>query len=249
MIYSYSRLKCFEQCPQKFKFRYIDRVKAEIMESVECFLGKVVHETLKKLYQDLLYQKMNTLEELLFFLRNEWCRKWNDSIRIIKTRHNPKDYLKMTEQYISDYYNRYKPFNLGRTIGLEKRIFMDLDDSGDNKVCGYIDRVTKTRDGCYEIHDYKTSSHLPTSEEIQNVRQLTLYAMIVRQRYSYIRNIKLVWHFLKYDMEVVSSRTSEELERLKKDTIKLIDEIENAEKFPANPSRLCKWCKFKSICG
>ena len=125
---------------------------------------------------------------------------------------------------------------------------MDLDDSGDYKVCGYIDRVTKTRDGCYEIHDYKTSSHLPTSEEIQNDRQLALYAMIVRQKYPYIRNIKLVWHFLKFDEEINSTRTNEELERLKQSTIQFIDTIESTEVFPANPSKLCEWCKYKSIC-
>jgi len=38
-------------------------------------------------------------------------------------------------------------------------------------------------------------------------------------------------------------------EELKKNTIQLIDTIENAEEFPTNPSKLCEWCKFKSICS
>jgi len=79
-IYSYSRLKCFEQCPLKYKFRYIDKVRTEVKESVELFIGKRVHETLKKLYQDLWYQKMNPLVELLHYLRNEWSKKRNDGI-------------------------------------------------------------------------------------------------------------------------------------------------------------------------
>jgi hypothetical protein len=61
----------FEQCPQKYKFRYIEKIKTDTKETIELFLGKRVHETLKKLYQDLRYQKMSTLEELLFFLRDE----------------------------------------------------------------------------------------------------------------------------------------------------------------------------------
>ena len=247
-IYSYSRLKCYELCLRKYKYRYIDKIRTKVKENIELFLGRRVHETLEKLYLDLMHQKKNTLGDLLGFLHDEWNKNWNDSIRIIKTKYSPKDYLKISEQYISDYYNRYKPFNHGRTIGLEKRIFMDLDDSGDYKLCGYIDRVTKTREGCYEIHDYKTSPHLPTSEDIRNDRQLALYAMIVKQRYPYVRNIKLVWHFLKYDMELVSAQTDEELKRLKLDTIRLIDEIENVKEFSTNPSQLCDWCEFKTIC-
>ena len=56
-------------------------------------------------------------------------------------------------------------------------------------------------------------------------------------------------HFLKFDREIDSARTDEELEELKRKTIELIDTIENAEEFPTNPSALCDWCKFKSICS
>ena len=83
-FYSYSRLKCFEQCPQKYKFQYIDKIKVEVKENIELFLGKRVHETLKKLYQDLQYQKLNTLEELLDFLHENWSKYWDNSIRVVK---------------------------------------------------------------------------------------------------------------------------------------------------------------------
>lgn len=47
-VYSHSRLSCFEQCPQKFKLQYIDKVETEVEESVEAFLGSRTHETLEK---------------------------------------------------------------------------------------------------------------------------------------------------------------------------------------------------------
>ena len=247
-IYSHSKLKCYEQCPHKYKLQYIDRVKTKTEEGIELFLGKRVHETLKKLYRDLMYQKDNALDDLIGFLHDKWNKKWNDSIVIVKERYSQEDYLKMAEKYIADYYHQYYPFNHGRTIALEKRIFIDLDGSSDYKLCGYIDRVTKAEDGCYEIHDYKTSCRLPSPGCIRKDGQLSLYAIGLKEKYPYIRNVKLMWHFLKFNKEVVSSRTGEELERLKKDTIKLIDEIENAEEFPADPSRLCDWCKFRTIC-
>lgn len=248
MIYSYSRLKCFEQCPQKYKFRYINKVRTEVKESVELFLGRRVHEALRKLYWDLRYQKMNTLEGLLSFLRDEWNKKWNDSIVIVKERYSQEDYLKMAEKYIADYYHRYYPFNHGRTIALEKRIFIDLDGSSDYKLCGYIDRVAKAEDGCYEIHDYKTCSRLPSPGYIQKNRQLALYAIGLMERYPHIRNVRLIWHFLKFNKEIVSTPSDEELNELKQNTVSLIDEIESTKKFPTNPSRLCDWCRFRSVC-
>jgi len=48
-VYSHSRLSCFEQCPQKYKLQYIDRMETEVEENIEAFLGSRVHDTLEKL--------------------------------------------------------------------------------------------------------------------------------------------------------------------------------------------------------
>ena len=60
----------------------------------------------------------------------------------------------MAEKFITDYYNRYNPFNQGKTISLEDRILINLDEDGDYKLQGYIDRLSEAKDGFYEIHDY-----------------------------------------------------------------------------------------------
>jgi MoaA/NifB/PqqE/SkfB family radical SAM enzyme len=89
---------------------------------------------------------------------------------------------------------------------------------------------------------------LPSLEDIKKDRQLALYSIGVRERYFDVKDVRLVWHFLKFDKEIDSTRTDDELEEIKKNTIHLIDVIESAEEFPANPSLLCNWCRFKSIC-
>ena len=50
--YSYSQLNTFNNCPQKYKIIYIDKIKSN-NESIEAFVGKRVHETLEWLYSDL----------------------------------------------------------------------------------------------------------------------------------------------------------------------------------------------------
>ncbi len=247
-IYSHSRLSCFEQCPHKYKLKYIDKVETETEETIEAFLGSRVHETLEKLYRDLQYQKENSLDDLLNFLRDEWKKNWSDDIIIVKKEYTVENYLKMAEKYITDYYNRYHPFNQGRTLALEERILIDLDDSGDYRLQGYIDRLVGKGNGFYEIHDYKTSSRLPLNDYIKHDRQLALYMIGVKNSYPDVRDIRLIWHFLAFDKEIDSTRSNEELENLKRETIELIDKIEREENFEPTPSYLCEWCEFKSVC-
>ncbi len=247
-IYSHSRLSTFEQCPYKYKLHYIDKVETDVEQSIEAFLGSRAHDTLEKLYKDLDYQKKNTLEELLTYLNEQWEKNWTESIVIVKEEYNQDNYLKMAEKYITDYYKRYEPFNQGKTISIEDRILIKLDNSGDYKLQGYIDRLTEVKDGYYQIHDYKTNSRLPLPQYIENDRQLALYSIGVKERYPDVKDVRLIWHFLKFDKEIDSTRTDDELEDLKKNTIKLIDTIENAEEYPANTSILCDWCEYKPVC-
>lgn len=247
-VYSHSRLSCYEQCPQKFKLQYIDKVETEVEESIEAFLGSRVHETLEKLYRDAQHQKLDTLEELLGFLRSEWKANWSDSIVIVNDEYTAENYLKMAEKYVSDYYKRYHPFDKGRTVALEERILITLDSSGEYKLQGFIDRLSEDRDGFYEIHDYKTNSRLPLAEYIRSDRQLALYMIGVKNQYPDVQQVRLIWHFLKFDKEIDSTRTDAELENLKTETIKLIQRIEQDETFQTNPSALCSWCEYKPCC-
>jgi putative RecB family exonuclease len=247
-VYSHSRLSCYEQCPQKFKFQYIEKIETTEEETVEAFLGTQVHEALEKLYRDLQHQKEITLEGLLSFFESEWNANWNDDIIIVKKEYVPWNYLKMGQKYLSDYYQRYQPFNQGRTVALEQLIRITLDAAGEYKLQGYIDRLTETKDGYYEIHDYKTNARLPLPDYIRTDRQLALYMIGVKNQYPDVKDVRLIWHFLKFDKEIDSTRTDEELEQLKQDTIQLIKHIEQDERFEANPGYLCEWCEYQSCC-
>jgi len=247
-VYSHSRLSCYEQCPQKFKLQYIDKVETEVEESVEAFLGIRVHETLEKLYRDLEFQKLISLDELLVFLESNWNENWSEDIVIVNNDYSQDNYLSIAKKYVSNYYNRYVPFDNDKTIALEQRILIDIDEKGAYKLQGYIDRLTETKNGFYEIHDYKTNSRLPLADYIKTDRQLALYMIGVKKNYPDVKNVRLIWHFLKFDKEIDSTRTDAELEKLKVDTIELIDKIESDKEFIANAGYLCDWCEFKSVC-
>ena len=53
IVYSHSKLSTFEQCPLKYKLRYIDKIKPEIEKTIEAHLGSSVHDTLEWIYNSV----------------------------------------------------------------------------------------------------------------------------------------------------------------------------------------------------
>lgn len=247
-VYSHSRLSTFEQCPLKFKYGYIDKLETDTEGTVEAFLGSRVHEVLEKLYTDLKFEKQNSLQELLDFYNEEWKKHWNDKVLIVRDEYDSENFRKMGERFITDYYQRYRPFNHSKTIGLEMRIVIKLDSQGKYVVQGFIDRLAYAGEGVYEIHDYKTANTLPEQEKIDADRQLALYTIAVKEQYRDCKKVVLIWHYLAFDKELRSERTDSQLDDLKQETINLIKEIELAKEYPPKESALCKWCEYRPIC-
>ena len=246
-VYSHTRMSAFEQCPLKFKFAYIDHIRTE-EDSIEAFMGKRFHETMEEAYKNRTIRQYSA-EDLKKIFDELWAKNWSDHVVVVRKDRTAEDYRKIGHKAIEDYHRRYAPFTDGRLLDVERKIFVDLDDAGGHKITGGIDRLMEMEDGCYEIHDYKTSNHVPDQAELDADRQLALYEIAVRKSLpNGIKQVDLVWHYVVFDKEMRSRRTPEQLEKLKKDTVALIDRIEAATEFPPCESNLCKWCNFRKIC-
>jgi len=244
--YSHSKLGTFQQCRYKYKLQYIDKVKVDVPDTVETFMGKLVHETLEKLYKDLKYQKLNSKEELLAFFESLWNEQWTDNVLIVKKEYTSENYKEMGKKFIVEYFDHYKPFDQWKTIGLETQDFLDLENNHQYHV--RIDRLACDKEGNYYVCDYKTNNSLKPQEELDEDRQLAMYSLWVKQKFPDAQKVKLVWYFLAFDKEMVSERSDDQLVGLKKSTEELISEIENCQAFPTNVDALCNWCKFKALC-
>jgi len=246
--YSHSQLSTYETCPYQYKLAYIDKIKIE-REGIEAFMGSRVHEALEKLYRDAKVTKLNSLEEILDYYHQNWEKNWNEElIQIIRKDYTAEDYRRLGEKCITDFYKRYYPFDQGNTLGLEENIYFPLDEDKGYWIRGFIDRVALLDHSVVEIHDYKTSSRLPPREDVDSDRQLAFYQMGVEGKWKDIREIRLVWHYLAFDTEISSSRTSDELQKLRQETMELIQEIESDMQFLPKEGPLCDWCDYQGFC-
>jgi putative RecB family exonuclease len=251
-MYSHSRLETFNQCPRKYKFRYVDRLKSDT-EGVEAFMGKRVHEALEQLYKELKFTKLMTADETLTFYEREWEKHWHAHVQVVRPELNPGHYFELGRRCIADYYRRHAPFTQGRTLGLEERIEITLSDGERTyAIQGYIDRLSWDPDTeTYEIHDYKTGSNVPTQSNADQDRQLALYQIGLLQRWPDAKRVKLVWHYLAADKEITSLRTTEDLASLEAEIISVIHRVE-AELalgvWEPRTSALCDWCEYKPMC-
>jgi len=241
-------LSSYEVCPLRYKFAYIDRIKVEVEDTVETFLGSRVHEALEKLYRNLQFERLLTLDGMLAFYNREWEKNWDDSIIIVKKDYTQENYRKMGERYLKDYYQRYKPFSEGKVLGLETTDTLSLDKEGKYGFYIRIDRLMDMGNGLYEVHDYKTNMTLARQEDLDKDRQLAMYSLWVREQFKDFKKVRLVWHFVAFDKEMESYRTKKELEELREQVLEEIAEIETAQEFPARVTRLCNWCLYKAIC-
>ena len=245
-IYSHSRLSCFKQCRLRFKYNYIDRIKTGKV-SVEAFLGNRFHEVMEYLYSEVKFREV-LLAELNDLFEKKWAKNWNDNIYIVKKERTVEDYKKIGLSAIEDYYNHYKPFDGDKILGLERELVISLGDDNKYKLRCIIDRLVERKSGDYEIHDYKTSSFLPTQEILDKDIQLGLYEIAVRKTWNDVNKIDLIWHYAMFDKELRSSRTSDKLSVLENETIDLIKEVENCINYEPSESNLCNWCEYKGIC-
>lgn len=246
VIYSHSRLSTFEQCPLKFKYRYIDEIIPEIKTTIEAYLGSIVHDTLEWLYLQVKEGKIPTIDAMVTYYAENWQKDFTYEIKIVRKNLTPKDYFNKGINFLLNYYLKHKPFD-DNTLEVEKKILIELDEN--SHIQGFIDRLVHNLEtGNYEVHDYKTANNLPTKEKIDNDRQLALYSIAIKEKFGYDKEVILVWHYLAHNQKIVSKRTDEQLAQLKKETLELIKKIESTTHFPSNQSVLCGWCEYKSMC-
>jgi len=248
-MYSPSRIGTFSDCRLKYKYEYIDKLESDL-ETIEAFRGGIIHQVLEEFYKLVKGGLVKNIDWVIKEYTELWSKNYNQRIKIVKKQFTAEDYFNKGKQCLLDYYEKYKPFNQAKVVATEEQLLFAIKYN--ETTCqfrGILDRLDwNDKTNMFEIHDYKVNNKLITQGEADNDWQLGLYSIALKNKWPDADKVKLIWHSLLFNKEVVSSRTPVQAEELQKNVIGLIKEIESCEDFYPEKSPLCDWCDFQKIC-
>ena len=247
MRISFSSLEAFQQCPQKYKFSEIDRIR--VPKSPETVFGSAVHNALKYFHGSS--PALPTIEELVNYFKIVWPKA---DVAPWKTPEEEKIWFEQGVALLEKYYAKNAPreFNI---VDLETRFEAPLQDqNGENHtLTGIIDRIDKLEDGSWEIIDYKTSKRMPAQRDVDSSLQLSIYLLGVTARWPNLKipQIKLSLYFLKHGEKLTAAADENRLESTRHKVLEILSDIQARtakNDFPAMPSALCDWCGYQKLC-
>ncbi len=247
--YSSTKINTFDGCKLKYKYQYIDKLESDLT-TIERFMGSMVHEVLEEFYKLVKGGSIKPLQWVLDKYKEVWQKNYTESIKIVKDDFSADDYYNKGKQSLIDYYEKYKPFDQAKIVDTEHFVNFKIQlDKIECEFCGMLDRLDwNDKENIFEIHDYKVTNTLMIQEKADSDWQLGLYHIALKEKWPDIEKVKLVWHSLLFNKEIISFRTKEQIEQLKQRVIDRVKEIEGCDKFPPQKSVLCDWCDFQNIC-
>jgi len=248
-IYSPSRISAFDGCKLQYKYGYIDEIPSDT-EAIETFRGSMVHKALEEFYALVKSGAIRPLDWLLGTYKETWEKNYPENIKIVKKTISAEDYCAKGRQALIDYYEKYTPFNQTKIVDTERLLgFKVARGDTDYSFHGKLDRLDwNDKESIFEIHDYKVTNTLMTQEHADTDWQLGLYHIAIKEKWPDVKKVKLVWHSLLFNKEIVSFRTEEQLSDLKERLVDKILEIESCTEYPPQKSILCNWCDYQNRC-
>ncbi|MFA5392260.1 MAG: PD-(D/E)XK nuclease family protein [Candidatus Paceibacterota bacterium] len=257
MRISYSSLENFKQCPLKYKFSQIDKIKES--KSKEAVFGTYIHQVLKWFYQQDPH--FPTLEGLLEYYHNHWPAsakamsgkpKKEESFTWANEQEE-KDYFQEGMRILREYYKKnFPPKSMIMDLEIKFEAVVDEtpDETGGKHILsGVIDRIDKLADGTMEIIDYKTGKRMPSQNNVDTNLQLSIYALGLQRKWPKIKleNLRLSLYFLKFNEKIETKKSQEDIDKTQKKIIDLIHQIQISS-FEPKPSPLCNWCGYRPLC-
>ena len=242
---SASAISKFLECPQKYKFSYIDEIKEP--PSWQMHLGSFVHEVLEHLYKQPADQRNHeTLKEIA-------AKMWNESNWPAKIEALPEklgslgDFKRSAFEAMTNLWALEDPSAV-ELDHIELKITTSIDGV---QMLGFVDRIASDPDGSVVISDYKTGK-IPDprfNSDDQKWFQLLLYAAMYEATTGKLAK-RLEYYYLAKNTKHALEVSDEKLRIAKEVVVNVrrgIDEASSSEEFSCNVTNLCNWCHYKKI--
>jgi DNA helicase-2/ATP-dependent DNA helicase PcrA len=251
---SYSQIESFRTCPLHYKLKYI--LKIPTPSSPSQSFGSSVHLALRDFYQLAMKESFasQSKSKLIKAILDIFEKNWISEGYLSKI--HERDFFEKGKKYLEEYIK--KEFDPSvKTVLTEESFTIPLLVSNYSKrplkIGGKIDRVDILPDGRIEIIDYKTGANVPTQKQIDKDLQMSFYALAAttlkeKPFGKEPQEIVLSFYYFEDMKKIMTVRTKEELEEVKKEIFDIRDEIENSD-FECSGGIFCKSCEFKMFCS
>ncbi|OGR68768.1 MAG: hypothetical protein A2081_05110 [Elusimicrobia bacterium GWC2_61_19] len=250
LAFSYSKMSLYEECPLKYKFKYIDKIKEE--PKFYFAFGNSIHTALEFLYS-VKAPPFPSLEELLEAFRQDWNLKSYLEKGYRTPQRAEDDYQKglvMLRAYYEHNRAAFKPPFL-------------VEYSTDVEVDGLLvrtisDRIEHLGGGEIVIIDYKTGkdvkrqpSQLYMYQKISELdpRLKEKIAETYGQRVGAVRVRQLLYYHVPTLKEYTFERADDkEIGGFWERVLGVADSIKSIKFDPTPGEQACAWCDYKKLC-
>jgi ATP-dependent helicase/DNAse subunit B len=243
-LFSFSRLKTLDQCPFRYRLRYLKGMK-EAFKSVEIFLGNTVHSTLEWMYGERHNGTSPSLDESVEWFSTRWHEDWSADFAVVRLSDAANDYHLLGREMVNRFHREVFQNDRSATVSLEQRMTVKLTPRV--VFSGFADRIGRTQNGKLFVVDYKTSKSVGNPSEFSEGLQSPLYAACALDHhdeeqalagYHYLRAGETRWQ------DVSRDRGRQLFGRF----VELAEQALNTTEFPAQPGILCAWCGYNAVC-
>lgn len=238
LLLSASQLETYEDCPLRYFYEYVLRVRAD--SNVYAELGTLVHKVLAA----FLDPDGDDVDYSLDGLRSLGERMWRDDL----ARYRPqveearRDFFDMLDRWWDQEGSLTRP----DVVAVERKFEVDV---GPHRITGSIDRIDRS-DGGLRIIDYKTSSRETPDAEMPDNLQLAVYHLAAGRdpdlaAYGPATDLDLM--FLR-SMKVRSQRVTADHEATTEARVLAVADRILAEDFDPSVHANCRVCAFHRLC-
>ena len=262
-IYSPSKIEIFSKCPKSYHFHYLDpvysRMKNELKKRPDNIwkfytLGKAVHNAITLFYY--LPPKERTESRLLENLKETWrsevlwdkkppLGKWGGFKTVEGERNSYRQAISMLKNFLKmakiEPEIEYLPTqNFRRSMDDYINLITPLNEEFD--ISGKFDLITGENNESLRIIDFKTGK-----SEDDDGFQLRFYKILTEAKFR--RPVeKASLYFLKTGSKKEFDLGKEKTEKIKEEVLEKIRMIKTAKNFEPKPSKLCRFCLFRTFC-
>jgi putative RecB family exonuclease len=226
---------CFRQCPQQYKYRYVDRLGDEYGGPKPYFtMGNHVHDTLKEFLTAVPLDERN-METMVWLLRKNW-RRYRMGFRGKEDeRRWAEKALSQLGSFVASHDVRVMPYLVEAWFETEITRGLVLQ--------GRIDRIDLQIDGTLHIIDYKTGN----TPEASDWTQLYLNALVLSRKMPYPVS-KASFIYLSSGLVDTAPIEGGVLDETRWNLLRTARSICSGKRFDPRPGTICRRCDFRPLC-